>query len=187
MQKNKNDQRVPNAQLAWQSALDAMGVTVWVPRREPETEPISMLTVQTTLESDASLSIHLLQDPPLHPILVVVGTEQQMCAQSPRVKQLLDNILRVFFQSTAPLAHAVTVLEQGEEIIPLTEQLTTLQPLACLVFGDCLPPLMGQAFPVIYLPSLESCLSDPAQKRMIWQQLASWLERWRIEHPEWSQ
>lgn len=174
-----------------QGALEAMGITVWVPRQQAEepatAAPIAMRTAPEELYSGGSLSIHLLTDPPQHPILVIMGTEQQVHHQRPQAKQLLDNILRVFFQITAPLARAVTVADQDVEAVPLPEQLATLRPFACLVFGDCLPPLAGQPFPVIYLPSLESCLSDPTQKRVVWQQLASWLERWRIGHPEWSQ
>ena len=174
--------------LRWKSALDAMGITVWVPRRpEPPAIKKQLTTASGKAVLDAPLSIHLLTDPPPHPILVLVGTDQQMQTQRPQVKQLLDNILRALFQTTAPLARAVIVPNQEEESIPLTEQLATLQPLACLVFGDCLPHLADQIFPIIYLPSLESCLSDPTQKRLIWQYLQPWVERWRVYHPDWSQ
>lgn len=174
----------------WQSTLEAMGITVWIPRR-PEQPPVNKQSMANSVQPVSGLgtlvSIQVLADPPAHPLLVIMGTEQQVQTQRPQVKQLLENILRALFQSTAPLARAVIVPSQEDACIPLAEQLATLEPVACLVFGDCLPPLANQPYPIIYLPSLESCLSDPMQKRVVWQYVQPWLSHWRIVHPAWSQ
>ncbi len=141
-------------------SLQAMGLTVWIPRPDPVIESSSLQSIDAASAVRAS-SIHL-------PHLVLVIESKQGQTLSPLLSDLLGKILNAM-SLDATQCH-VDLVDQAPDIVS-RDDLSSRRDV--VIFGDC--PASKSINGLIVLPALSRILSDRVCKAQAWSQIKHWL------------
>jgi DNA polymerase III psi subunit len=142
--------------------LQAMGLTVWVPRSEPPIESLPVPSIEAIPSSVAS-STYL-------PCLVLVVEPTSHQTLSPALSDLMSKILKAM--SLDPAQCQTELLAQASEL-GSREDLSQRQDI--VVFGD--GPIEERIDGLIVLPALSRMLADRACKAQAWSQIKHWLSQ----------